>query len=448
MLICSSVISWRRNTKMSIMVNMAFFARYNKCVGLLLFLMFFCVPLMSCTKFDSLVVPVSVECVEEVPSPIEYIESNEVLERAYQMASMEWIPLNPVPKRGGGHYSAGVKVRGVPYSSVKEINTYLFQDVSYYTFMTAVHNPYSVLYTEDISKAPYHGKNCAPYYGAVCSSSVMWVLGIDIPYYANQIADLPDMKPIEDQIIDSLRICDVIWKNGHVQMIYDMVYQADTLYRISTFETSGKSSHISEYSKGGFQEMWDKGGYVGYRYEKMHYSTTPPVISGFNPITYNEDLCPSKGDKSVYRTTDTVTVNIFNPNYETIVLSKGSEIISSVRIVGDYQRYFNLTPGIYTVALQNSKGRTSTASFEILETNVNCHHGEGKDVTIDFNSSATAVYVALCDKQGVSECYPISALDRMRGSITVHPIDKSELYCKVIFKGEYGRIINEPIRVE
>lgn len=85
----------------------------------------------------------------------------------------------------------------------------MFQDVTYHTFMTAVHNPMSVLYTEDISQPPYHGTNCATYYGAVCSSSVMWALGIDNPYSSGQIMELPDMTQLEYQIIDSLKVCDV-----------------------------------------------------------------------------------------------------------------------------------------------------------------------------------------------------------------------------------------------
>lgn len=126
------------------------------------------------------------------PSVSDSITSNEVLGRAYKMASLQWTPIKPVPKRGGGYYPADVTVTGVPYSEVKEINTYLFQDVSYHTFMTALHSPLSVVYTVDISQPPYNGTYCATYYGAVCSSSVFWALGMDIPYYTYDLANLPD----------------------------------------------------------------------------------------------------------------------------------------------------------------------------------------------------------------------------------------------------------------
>lgn len=379
-----------------------------------------------------------------------FVMSNDVLERAYQMATMEWTPVNPVPMNGGNFYPMGRTVIGVPYSSVKEINTYLFQDVSYHTFMTAVHNPRSVLYTEDISKAPYHGKNCAPYYGAVCSSAVMFAFGIDIPFYASQIIKLPFMERIEYQVIDSLKVCDVIWKNGHVQMIYEMEHRADTLYRITTFESSGRSAHLANYSKEQFLKMWNKERYVGYRNNHLKYSEDVVEYRKLPPVFYNEDLCPSKGDRSVYRTTDIVTINIFNTSYNKIVLTDRltNETVSET-IRGEDHTFYGLQPGVYFVSLQKGDSKSATASFEIVETNVDYSIGDEEDyITVYFNSSAEPEYVALCTLWGSSSYYPISFSERERGCISIPRMNSSEYYCKVVFKGEYGRIINEPIRVQ
>lgn len=378
------------------------------------------------------------------------ITSNEVLRRAYLMASKERTPLRPVPKRGGCFYDSDVTVIGAPYSSVKEINTYLFEDVSYHTFMTAVHNPMSVLYTENISQSPYHGTNCATYYGAVCSSSVMWALGIEIPYYASQIINLPDMTMLEYQVIDSLKICDVIWKTGHVQMIYNLEYQADTLYRITTFETAGNGSHFNNYTKSQFLNLWNTSNYVGYRYRKLKYSTEPAVFQDWGAVVYNDYLCPSKGDRAVYRTTDTVTIHIFDTNYDDVVLAKGASMLTSDSNNGYMQQYYGLQPGIYDVFLQREGQKTARVSFEVVETNVSCELDDGgENITIFFESSARPEYAALCDVHGNSRNHLISDLDRWRGYITVPVSTNPNLcYCKVVFKGEYGRIINVPIRVD
>lgn len=378
----------------------------------------------------------------------DFVMSNDVLERAYQMATLEWTPRNPVPRNGGGYYPKGQSVKGVPYSSVKEINTYLFHDVSYHTFMTAVHNPKSVLYTEDISKAPYHGLNCAPYYGAVCSSTVMYALGINIPYYANQITKLPYMKMLEHQVLDSLRVCDVIWKSGHVQMIFEIEHRADTLYRISTFESSGISAHISNYSTEQFRRMWRDGHYVGYRYERLLYSDDSREYRKLDPVTYNEDLCPSKGDRSVYRTTDTVLIDIFSQKYDKIVLKKDTLEIASGILSGDTYEYSNLLPGVYSVFLQNDENQSAEVSFEVVDIDVSFSSDTEGNIKVFFHSSVKPEYVALCDLPGNSKCYPISPASESKGFIVVPEANWSEYYCKVIFKGEYGRIINKPIRVK
>lgn len=385
---------------------------------------------------------------EVAADTVGFVLSNDVLQRAYQMATMEWTPINPVPMNGGGFYSKGRTVKGAPYSSVKEINTYLFQDVSYYTFMTAVHNPRSVFYTEDISKAPYHGLNCAPYYGSVCSSSVMYALGIDIPFYANQIINLPYMERLQDQVIDSLRICDVIWIGGHVQMIFDVEHRADSIYRIATFESLGKSAHITDYTKEQFVSMWRNRRYIAYRYKRLKYSDEKVEFRGFDPISYNDDLCPSKGDRSVYRTTDTIRIDIFNQKYDKIILKKDSTEIASAVISGDTYEYSNLFPGIYSVCLQKDENKSAAVSFEVIETYVSYSFADAEgNLRISFRSSAKPEYVALCDLPGNSLYYPVSSRDEKRGFIIVPGAKWPEYYCKVVFKGKFGRIINNPIRV-
>lgn len=386
-----------------------------------------------------------------LPDSLDIVMSNDVLERAFQMATMEWTPVNPVPMEGGRFYSKGQTVKGVPYSSVKEINTYLFQDVSYYTFMTAVHNPRSVLYTENISHAPYHGKNCAPYYGAVCSSAVMYALGISTPYYVSQIIRLPSMERIDNQEIDSLRVCDVIAKSGHVQLVFDVEHQADTLFRITTFESSGRSAHLSSYTKEQFKEMWNKYRYVSYRYLNLKYSEESTVYRRLGPVSYNDDLCPSKGDKSVYRSTDNIIINIFNPSYDRIVLTnETTKETASFAFDGDDFMFTNLQPGMYSVLLKNGSEKSAEVSFEVIDTSVFLSDGNSDDcIVVNFRSSSNPVYATFCDSVGNSfYYYNLSTADKEQGFIMLPKMDRQEYYCKIVFKGQYGRIINEPIRMQ
>lgn len=373
-----------------------------------------------------------------------YVTSNEVLQRAYLMASLEWTPVKPIPTTNGKQYEPGVVVKGIPYSSVKEINTYLFQDVSYYTFLTAIHNPNSVIYTEDISKSPYHGVNCAPYYGSVCSSSVMHAFGIRIPYYAEQIITLPSFRILEHQSVDSLRVCDVLWKQGHVQMVFDIERQADTLYKITTFEQSGRSAHLTSYSRERFLKMWTEQNYVGYRYNQLKYSDETIEYNGVDNIEYNNDLCPSKGDKSVYRANDTITINILNTNYDEIVLMKENKLILSEHLSGDTYKFINLKEGLYDVFLKSNNGQSLPISFESIDVNVECSLKEYNKLEIIFSPAEKADYVAICTQTGLSQYYPISNHERKKGFIVINnPVDNK--YCKVVFRGTYGSIVNRPL---
>lgn len=46
------------------------------------------------------------------------------------------------------------------------------------------------------------------------------------------------------------------------------------------------------------RRMWEKGGYVAYKYDYLNYSDEPIIYNDFPSVKYNDDLCPSKGDKA------------------------------------------------------------------------------------------------------------------------------------------------------
>lgn len=73
---------------------------------------------------------------------------------------------------------------------------------------------------------------------------------------------------------------------------------------------------------------------MAYRYEYLNYSDELTTYNDLPSVIYNEDLCPSKGDKAVYRTDDTIRVNIFNPDYGEIVLQKDGLVVSTEQYEG------------------------------------------------------------------------------------------------------------------
>ena len=90
------------------------------------------------------------------------------------LSQVKWTPVaGTMPNRKGGYFEKGREYTGVPYSSVRSEGRYIGFDISLRTFLAAVQNPLSVLYTENLT-----GKvsNAATYYGTVCSSYTSYAL--------------------------------------------------------------------------------------------------------------------------------------------------------------------------------------------------------------------------------------------------------------------------------
>ena len=90
------------------------------------------------------------------------------------MSRVKWTPVaDGMPIKGQGFFKKGTEYTGVPYSSVKYEGRYIGFDIFLKTFLAAVQNPLSVVYTENLSKKV---TNAGCYYGKVCSSYTSYAL--------------------------------------------------------------------------------------------------------------------------------------------------------------------------------------------------------------------------------------------------------------------------------
>lgn len=137
-----------------------------------------------------------------------------------------------MPNRKGGFFEAGKENIGVPYSSVRSEGRYIGFDIGLRTFLAAVENPQSVLYTENLT-----GKvsNAAAYYGSVCSAYTSYALGCGIwevsRRYGPQISD--GIRLVEPQSADAAQVGDVIYtphatetSGSHVEMVTAVIKNA------------------------------------------------------------------------------------------------------------------------------------------------------------------------------------------------------------------------------
>ena len=121
------------------------------------------------------------------------------IDRAYQLADLQWTPqggIVPGVVSQSGKFSVishedGVTYQGVPYSGTTATDTYLGMNVSLESFLTALKNPNSVLYTENLHST---NSKAASYYGTVCSKFVQYALDIPGSYNSQNVPKITNVK--------------------------------------------------------------------------------------------------------------------------------------------------------------------------------------------------------------------------------------------------------------
>ena len=368
------------------------------------------------------------------------------LKKAEQLTSIQWTPLAKIPKTrpDGSYFQPGIRYTGTPYSSVKELDKFIGQEVSFHTFLSAVRNPRSVLYTEFVNKAPYHGVNCAPYYGTVCSMSVNYALGIDAPFPSRSYASVSFMQKVTDYDVDLIKVCDVLASHGHTIMVVD--YQTDDTGKIVKVKFL-ENGYYKEYERDALQDYWLKGKFVLYRYKDMAKNV---ICQDIEPVDSSPAICVQRGDKSIYREGELVVLNILDESYSEIELYKDDVLYEIRKKSSIDENYTDLVEGMYRARLVDETGRESLATcFEVRKIILLVKKMNNQLQVSFLGNSIPATAIELCTLEG-DHLYTslISVNDNLHGSVVTPLLDYSEpYYCKVFFQGMYGKVVSEYIRI-
>lgn len=275
--------------------------------------------------------------------------------------------------------------KGLPYSSPSVEDGYIGISISLYTFMSAVHNPHSVLYTEK-SK----GYTGYAYYGTVCTSLVCASWGL--PCLITTVA-FPKWSEVEQVDFADLEIGDMILSGGHAMMISGVI--RDSSGAITSIRTS--ESRYNNCATNAYQSFADFSsshtGYRGYRYKHIDTvdSYVPsPFMRFFDepsaPITY-PDIMTCFGDKVTRKYGTDVVINVLNSTgYSTIEVYKDGTKIDTKSSLSD----FTITSpavGAYEVRLVGS-GQSSSTYFDIVDCQFTI---DGNEVTFATTYMATAI---------------------------------------------------------
>ena len=232
-----------------------------------------------------------------------------------QLVSISYTPIRTVPQKVKD-LPANVTKKGIPYSSTRIEQAYVPNNVSFHTFMTALQNPNSYLYTVDLGE-DYGNINGDTYYGTVCSTTCAYALGIVPNYTTYQWTEIPGMTLLAEQDLQNLKLCDTIVGQGHVAMITGIQRdQNGKIVKVEVSESGATFAHASTCTITALEERFPAHLYDYCRYADLAnvtYTASEYVAVGSEKaqtVEYNKNLATRKGDKSNWRTNETVELDV------------------------------------------------------------------------------------------------------------------------------------------
>ena len=208
--------------------------------------------------------------------------------RIKQVIDPVWMALEAVP-RSDNYFRKGTINRGVPYSEAAEYNKYVGNQVAFRTFLTALLNKRSLIYTEDISKnqnvskygISYKGMSTAArsYYGTVCTGLTSYVLGLEDIVVSYQWPSIPTLEAVAkgthtskwqvwdganfvtatpDDIWALVGPMDIVFNTGHCSLISDVFNDEDDEKSLVCWaEQTTPRGKITPFSKEGLLKRLD-----------------------------------------------------------------------------------------------------------------------------------------------------------------------------------------------
>lgn len=286
-----------------------------------------------------------------------------------------------MPNRKGGYFQVGKENIGVPYSSVRSEGRYIGFDIGLRTFLAAVENPHSVLYTENLT-----GKvdNAAGYYGSVCSAYTSYALGCGIwevsRRYGPQISE--GIRLVEPQTADEAQVGDVIYtphatetSGSHVEMVTAVTKDAaGRVISVRVEESRPPTTATTERSAAAFNA------HLASRNKQLFRITDREAWRGANrsePLlfpnyeadaskpTINRSLLLDLGDWVPYQKGTPVKFNVMDRDQlgvKSLVIRRGSQVVEEIALAGPgvHERTFD-TCGDYTAQVIHADGKPSQA---------------------------------------------------------------------------------------
>lgn len=340
---------------------------------------------------------------------------------ARQMAYGKWKPIKRLISQfdddsaGDVNFTAEKEVMGFPYSSARGANKYLGAGVMPYTFLTAVRNPRSVLYTRH-----YTYNNACLYYGIVCSNLVGWALKFGVNHTCAHLRNLPERI---DLGWNELHPGDYIVNDHHTIMITDVVRdEYGRIVSVEDIQSGTPNVYVGTHHWPKYKDDSIANGYKPYRWPKVHATEYDklPYLWGFSDETVTPvvipDIMSEYGDKAVVYpqarvdSTDDVSrdedirINVLDSTgYTQITVKRDGSTVATISAIADFWLKDvlggSITAGLYEIEMTGS-GQSSKTSIYVADLSSVSYAENGGKVTVDFSGvtdprlKASAAYLS------------------------------------------------------
>jgi len=391
------------------------------------------------------------------------------------LSRAKWTPVaGEMPNRRGGYFMRGTEYTGVPYSSVKAVGRCIGFDIYLKTFLAAVENPHSVLYTENLSGTV---SNAATYYGAVCSTFTSYALQCATPYRSSHHG--PESRNgvvlVEPQSAQAAEPGDVIYTppskpggGSHVELVTEVERTGDRVTAVRVEESAPPTTRNTLYSASDFDSR------ISSRNRKLYRITDFDAWRGQNKAesflfpNYKEDsatpvinrvLLLDRGDWVPYYRDQPVKFNVMDKDskgVQSLVIKRGNTVVEQIAVQGRgvIERSLPVC-GDYTAYCVMSDGSLSRAcEFSVCDLAFSLpveSPTRGKPWEIAFTASNLSVIVVhLMNSNSPYECHSIwlTEQDRRRGKVTVPAgliRDAGRIQVWVVGENKYGRLTKEQV---
>lgn len=285
---------------------------------------------------------------------------------AKQLTALRWTTTaSGMPNASDSNtIASGTTVTGAPYSSASVEDGYIGISISLYTFLSAVHNPRSVLYT-----TPSKGYTGYAYYGTICTSLVCAAWGLPMLITT---AAFPKCDFIREVEYPQVELGDMLLGNGHALMVSEVRRDstgAPTHVRTSEskYNTCVENS-LNTYST--FVSTYQSV-YKIYRFSDIEnvcaYIPSPavPMMGEDAGELQFPDVMTCFGDKVTRKYGTDVVINVLDDTgYSTITVYRNGVQVSTHNVED-----FTLTApetGCYEVRMTGS-GKSSSTFFDIVD---------------------------------------------------------------------------------